>query len=305
LFFPAKECEIAKSDPELGRKWTKIRSQLQDPVNFLLSYGENMLFPNALTKVAFKGEKGKDLVKFGTRTEIERYQKASKYFEKMLTYRIIIDSLYISEQYSLNYIGMISRNIAYKSHIKKKKELLSVASTNFWAYVLFLGEKEHQYTAPYTKQLTEQERAFQVLINASKKKFAERLRVFSPTATNYMCKISGLISLVNESSTLYDRYVTITSFMDMAFELAKGLFNLENSPGNINLVINFFIVIYDAIWVYRTVVFMQKFLFGSQNAVICPFTTLEQWNHFFTAILKLISKDKKLLADFTQISMSS
>lgn len=306
LFFPPKERRITESDPELSRKWSKIRSQLQDPVNFLIFFNvnENMNFPNALAKVAFKGERGKDLVKFGIEKEIERYEKACECFEKMLTYRIILDSMYIWKARSLKYTGIISRIIAFKNYMSRKGELPSVADTNFWINVLFLSDREHQYTAPYQQQLLEQEKAFYKLIDSLKVKFITGLGPLSDSANLCVLKLSALMSLVNESSTLYDRYVVITSFMEKAFELSTGMLNHKSRSESTTLVIHYFIVIYDAIWMYRTAVFMQKFLFGSQNAVICPFEVLEQWNHFFTAFLNLISTDEKLLSDFTQISIS-
>ena len=305
LFFAPKEAESVINDPELGRKWTKIRSELSDPVGFLLSSNDNMIYPNARTRLAFSGERGKDLINFGIEKEIERYEKASFYFEKLLTYGIIIDSLSVCEENSASYISAIAKAATYNFRMHGKGEVLNIIETNFWNALILLSEHEQQYIEPFIQQLVGQENVFKELLDTLKLKFTSGLGTFSSSATLYMWKLSGLLNVVNESSSLFDRYTVISTFMERADELSMGISNLESRLDRVALVLHFFVVIYDARWMYRTAVLLQKYIFGSQNAAFCPFALSEQWSHFFTAFLNLISFNEKLLADFTQISVSS
>ena len=297
---------------ELSRRWALLKKELSDPVAFLLNIDTNkdeISHHNRYIK-AFQGEDGKELKQTAVNKEIERFEKAQYHFEKLLLYKQNFDIVSQWDQRTNEYLNMVSHYFALTLIKENKPEPVRAGTVVFWKYIILLSMHEKELCADYSKQLKKLEKSFKKLLQSLKNEFTNGLSIKIPISLKYfLYDLTGLLSILNNEASMFDRYCIISSFISKANQFAPSLVSGDQDDEGckfekISYLLHFCIVIYDAIWVLRAAVFFNKHVFGSKHSQICPFDEAENWNQFFTSLLNLLSRDPELLKNFTSLVTS-
>ena len=268
---------------------------------------KNNKFPNKHVLMAFSGDDGEELWNFAVQSEIEKLEKAAFYFEKLISDRILADSILIREERASEYLNLVSLAASINPTFQTNPVTPQVGTLVFWKYLQKLSVHEKELIAPYLNDVTALDLRFQNLLYQMKNNFSNGMNLRTKSLENFVWYMTDLLTLINKNSTIFDLYIILSAFMTKIEILVQSFPEDEEKSklDKISFILHFCTVVYDAKWLLKTAVFLQRHMFGSKKCYICPYWAAEQWNQFFTAFLNLISNDPVLLKSFTLLSTGS
>ncbi|OHS97780.1 hypothetical protein TRFO_35918 [Tritrichomonas foetus] len=314
-----REClSPKKPDNDFMQLWTTIQTiaeeRVEDPVELIMKETQ----PKVGIYIIDKRLKKIDIEKFrifALSMSIDSMYETASLLEVLLMHQMSIRTLVrwndLSQE-SVNIFSYFIANSIFQYHEKKKSQTLiltfydilyeapNISSVRFFLSLLLLSKCEHRILKHFEDQINEMKTRFQCLVEKKKKILLNETPDFeSRVIAKCFWESNGLLSLVDENSSLIARYFTLLNFL-------KELITLSNAAGfcdkreHVDKLVKFaFTMGHDCSWILLTTMMLNATIFNDDRiSIFVSEDRAEIWRTFSVTFFKVLEDDVQLVTQY-------